>query len=63
MTLVELQELVEELYKRDDLIDPGIFIRIGDRQAPLSSIKVVPEDEIFNESIILQDSNYLDVLL
>lgn len=63
MTLIELLEFTEELYERDDLTDPEIFIRIGDRQAPLSSIKVVHQDEIFNESIILQDSNYLDVLL
>ena len=63
MTLTELQELMEDLYQRNDLSDPGIFIRIGDQQVPLSSIKVVKEDENFYESIILQDADYPQLLM
>lgn len=63
MTLTELQELMEDLYQRNDLSDPEIFIRIGNQQAPLSSIKVVKEDEIFYESIILQDADYPQLLM
>ena len=63
MTLAEFQEVVEDLYHRNDLSDPGIFIRIGDQQAPLSSIKVVKEDENYYESVILQDTDYPQLLM
>ena len=63
MTLAELQEIIEDLYQRNDLSDPDVFIRIGYQQAPLSSIKVVKEDENFYESIILQDADYPQLLM
>ena len=63
MTLAEFQEIIEDLYQRNDLSNPGVFIRIGDQQAPLSSIKVVKEDENFYESIILQDADYPQLLM
>jgi hypothetical protein len=63
MTLDELKDVLDETYQRYNLNDPGVFIRIGQMQAPLASIKVVEEDNNFYESVILQDDNYKDVLL
>ena len=63
MTLQDLQNLLNKAYESNDLSDPGIFIRIGNLQAPLSSIRVIPEDDNFYEGIILQDKDYEDVIV
>ena len=63
MTLQDLQNLLDKAYESNDLSDPGIFIRIGNLQAPLSSIRAIPEDDNFYECIILQDKDYEDVIV
>ena len=63
MTIGELQAILDDVCEENNLNDPTIYIRIGNFQTPLSSIKAIQEDDNFYEGVILQDKPYEDIII
>ena len=58
MKLFELCHCINEFLRDKDLINPDVYIRIGESKVPLHVIRIVYKDD----SIILQNKSYKDTL-
>ena len=63
MLLVDLDDELDELAKRDDFWHPEVYIRIGNNIASLQSIKHIPEDKNHEEALVFQADDYDDDLM
>ena len=59
LRFTSLNEVLMGLITDKDLINPDVYIRIGESKVPLHVIRIIYKDD----SIILQNKSYKDVLM
>lgn len=63
MDIFDLLDKLEEISIDNKTDCPGIYIQIGNMQAPLGNVKYCPESDLNYEAIILSDKENPKVIL
>ena len=63
MDIFHLMDELEDIEREDKFDYPQIYIQIGDMQAPLRSVKYIPESYVNYEAIVLSDSENPKLIL
>lgn len=63
MDIFDLVDKLEEICDNYEPIYPEIYIQIGDMQAPLRSVKYLPESSVNYESIVLSSEEEPKLIL
>lgn len=61
MDIFDLLDKLEDINNKSDY--PEIYIKIGNIQAPLRSVKYFPEDDVVYESIVLSSEEEPKLIL